>query len=63
MILLKFSAGNTVLDKTTCYFTKKVVNGKVSYGFTSADGAQGELGYYPHRYVSGAEENETVMVL
>lgn len=60
MILLKFSAGNTVFDDTTCYFTKKVVNGKVSYGFTSADGAQGELGYYPHQYVNGAEENEVV---
>lgn len=59
MIFLKFSTrSNTPFNSNTCYFTKKVVNGKASYGFTAADGENGELGYYPHRYVDGTAENE-----
>lgn len=59
MIFLKFSTrSNTPFNSNTCYFTKKVVNGKASYGFTAADGENGELGYYPHRYDDGTAENE-----
>ncbi len=50
MIFLSFS------QLSEYYFTRKVVNGKISYGFTEPDGDDGELGYYPYRYSDGNTE-------
>lgn len=50
MILLSFS------QPSEYYFTRKVVDGKISYGFTEPDGDKGELGYYPYRYSDGNTE-------
>lgn len=50
MILLSFS------KPSEYYFTRKVVDGKISYGFTEPDGDDGELGYYPYRYSNGNTE-------
>ena len=50
MILLSFS------QPSEYYFTRKVVDGKISYGFTEPDGNNGELGYYPYRYSDGNTE-------
>ncbi len=54
MLLLKYSATGATFDATTVFFTKKLVTkGSVvstSYGFTKAENAQGELGFYPTIY-------------
>lgn len=49
LILLAFSDQ----QNSTYYFTKKIVDGNVSYGFTGAENGDGDLGYYPHRYGTG----------
>ncbi len=53
MIYLSFS------QPSEHYFTRKVVDGKTSYGFTKSDGDHGELGYYPYRYKDGSMERTT----
>ena len=59
MVLFGFATGSDPLGDNTCYFTKKVVDGKVSYGFTKAEpGTKGALGYYPHQYNTGNVDTE-----
>lgn len=58
LVSLKFSAQGSSLTDSTYYFTKKIVDGNVSYGFTKAENEDGDLGYYPHRYGTGEKVTE-----
>lgn len=62
MVLFSFNSTDSTytIDENTYYFTKRIYDddvNKVSYGFTKAEGKNGELGYYPSRY--GAKSYRT----